>query len=75
MAIGELVLVSSPTSGRAHGGWLAVVLMPADSVNGQSSVTMQLWLEPDLITTDLTRSSDLYACQRFVIRLAARSVP
>jgi hypothetical protein len=52
-----------------------VVLMPADSVNGQSSVTMQLWLEPDLITTDLTRSSDLYACQRFVIRLAARSVP
>lgn len=34
-----------------------MVLMPADSANGQSSVTMQLWLEPELITTDLTGRS------------------
>jgi len=35
-------------------GWLAVVLMPAGSANGQSRVTMQLWLEANMITTDLT---------------------
>jgi hypothetical protein len=34
-----------------------VLLMPADGANGRSSVTMQLWLEPDLITTDLTGRS------------------
>jgi len=39
------------------GGWLVMVLMPAGSANGHSSVTMQLWLEPDLITTDLTIGS------------------
>jgi hypothetical protein len=33
---------------------LAVVLVPASSANGKSKVTMQLWLEPDLITTDMT---------------------
>jgi|SRR5271166_458251 len=38
----------------SDGGWLAVVLMPAGSANGQSRVTMQLWLEPDMISTDLT---------------------
>ncbi|MCV6969308.1 hypothetical protein [Mycobacterium bohemicum] len=38
----------------SDGGWLAVVLMPAGSANGQSRVTMQLWLEPEMITTDLT---------------------
>lgn len=38
----------------SDGGWLAIVLMPASSANGQSSITMQLWLEPDMITTDLT---------------------
>ena len=38
----------------SDGGWLAVVLMPAGNANGQSRVTMQLWLEPDMITTDLT---------------------
>ena len=38
----------------SDGGWLAVVLMPAGSANGQSRVTMQLWLGPDMITTDLT---------------------
>ena len=38
----------------SDGGWLAAVLMPAGSANGQSRVTMQLWLEPDKITTDLT---------------------
>ena len=37
----------------SDGGWLAVVLMPAGSANGQSRVTMQLWLEPKLITTEL----------------------
>lgn len=37
----------------SDGGWLAVVLMPAGSANGKSNVTMQLWLEPDMITTDL----------------------
>jgi hypothetical protein len=37
----------------ADGGWLAVVLMPARSANGKSKVTMQLWLEPDMIHTDL----------------------
>jgi hypothetical protein len=39
---------------RADGGWLAIAHMPAGSANRQSSVTMQLWLESDAITTDLT---------------------
>jgi hypothetical protein len=38
----------------SDGGLLAVVLVPASSANGKSKVTMQLWLEPDLITTDMT---------------------
>jgi hypothetical protein len=38
----------------SDGGWLAIVLTPAGSANEKSSVTMQLWLEPDMITTDLT---------------------
>jgi hypothetical protein len=38
----------------ASGDWLAGVLMPAGSANGQSSITLQLWLEPDVISTDLT---------------------
>lgn len=37
----------------SDGGWLAVVLMPAGSANGKSHVTMQLWLEPDMITIDV----------------------
>jgi hypothetical protein len=41
----------------SDGGWLAVVLMPAGSANCQSRVTMQLWLEPEIITTDLTIGS------------------
>jgi hypothetical protein len=36
----------------SDGGWLAVVLMPAGSANGKSKITMQLWLEADMITTD-----------------------
>ena len=44
----------SPGSADPDGGWLAVVLVPASSANGKSKVTMQLWLEPDLITTDMT---------------------
>jgi hypothetical protein len=39
---------------RADGGWLAIVVMPASSANGRSTLTMQLWLSPDGLTTDLT---------------------
>lgn len=28
--------------------------MPAGRANGKSRVTMQLWLDPDLISTDMT---------------------
>jgi hypothetical protein len=38
----------------SDGGWLAVVLMPAGSANGKSKITMQLWLEADMITTDMS---------------------
>lgn len=38
---------------RSTGEWLAVVVMEAGSANGQSRVTMQLWLVPSAITTDL----------------------
>jgi hypothetical protein len=37
----------------SDGGWLAVVVMPAGSANGKSTVTMQLWLEPEMISIDL----------------------
>lgn len=37
----------------SDGGWLAVVLMPAVSGNGKSHVTMQLWLESDVIDIDV----------------------
>ena len=36
---------------RADGGWLALVLVPAASSNGTAHVTLQLWVEPDVITT------------------------
>jgi hypothetical protein len=39
---------------RSDGGWLAAVLMPAASSNGKSRVTIPLWLDPRLITTDLS---------------------
>lgn len=39
---------------RSDGGWLAVVECTATSPNGQTAVTMQLRLEPEVITTDLT---------------------
>jgi hypothetical protein len=39
---------------RADGGWLAVVVMPASSANGRSTLNMQLWLPPDGLTADLT---------------------
>lgn len=32
----------------------AVVEVAAGSSNGRSRVTMQLWLDPELITTDVT---------------------
>jgi hypothetical protein len=38
---------------RSDVGWLAIVLVDAGSANGLSRVTMQLWLEPEAITTDL----------------------
>lgn len=34
---------------RATGGWLAVCEVPAGSSNGQSHLTMQLWLPPDVV--------------------------
>ena len=37
---------------RADGGWLAVVLLAAASANDASHVTLQLWVEPDVIRTD-----------------------
>jgi hypothetical protein len=37
---------------RSNGGWLAVVLVPAASGNGRSSLTIPLWLDPSLVTTD-----------------------
>lgn len=39
-------------TGPTADGSLAVVLMPDHSANGKSTVTMQLWLEPDMITKD-----------------------
>ena len=36
---------------RADGGWLALVLLPAASTNEAAHVTLQLWVEPDAITT------------------------
>jgi hypothetical protein len=38
----------------SNGGWLAVVLVPASSANRRCRVTLQLWLEPDAFTTDLS---------------------
>jgi hypothetical protein len=49
----------------SDGGWLAVVLMPASSANGQSHVTMRLWLEPEIITTDLTVGSWVQPTAKF----------
>lgn len=42
------------TPGRvaaADGGWLALVLLPAASTNETARMTLQLWVEPDAITT------------------------
>jgi hypothetical protein len=36
---------------RADGGWLALVLLPAASTNETARMTLQLWVEPDAITT------------------------
>lgn len=38
---------------RSDGGWLAVLQCTATSPNGSTHLTMNLWLEPDAITTDL----------------------
>jgi hypothetical protein len=37
---------------RSNGGWLAVVLVPAASGNGRSSLTIPLWLDPSMVSTD-----------------------
>lgn len=37
---------------RSDGGWAAAVQMSAGSANGQSRITMQLWLPPEALTTD-----------------------
>jgi hypothetical protein len=37
---------------RSNGGWLAVVLVPAASGNGRSSLTIPLWLDPSMESTD-----------------------
>lgn len=34
------------------GAWMAVVLMPVTSVHRDSRLTMQLWLEADMLITD-----------------------
>jgi hypothetical protein len=34
------------------GAWLAVVLIPVTSANAQSRLTMQLWLETDMLIAD-----------------------
>jgi hypothetical protein len=36
---------------RSDGGWLALVLLPAASTNETARMTLQLWVEPDAITT------------------------
>ena len=42
---------------RADGGWLALVLVAATSANATAHVTLQLWVEPDAITTTTPHSS------------------
>jgi hypothetical protein len=39
---------------RFDGGFFAVVEVAAGSANGRSQLTMQLWCEPTMITTDVT---------------------
>jgi hypothetical protein len=36
-----------------RGGFFAVVEVDAGSANGRSRLTMQLWCEPTMITTDV----------------------
>ncbi|MDO2394798.1 hypothetical protein QRB38_13355 [Mycobacterium avium subsp. hominissuis] len=36
---------------RADGGWLAWVCVPASSTNGVAQLPLQLWVEPEAITT------------------------
>lgn len=38
---------------RFDGGFFAVVEVAAGSANGRSRLTMQLWCEPSMITTDV----------------------
>ncbi len=39
---------------RFDGGFFAVVDVVAGSANGRSQLTMRLWCEPTMITTDVT---------------------
>lgn len=40
---------------REDSTWLAAVTIEATSTNGLSQITLQLWLLPDDISTDMTR--------------------
>jgi hypothetical protein len=35
-------------------GWLAAILLPAASANRHCRITLQLWLEPEAFTTDMS---------------------
>lgn len=37
---------------RSNGGWLAVVIVPAASGNGRSRLSIPLWLDPSLVSTE-----------------------
>ncbi len=37
---------------RSDGAWLALVMVPATSGNGRSSLVMPLWLSPLAVSTD-----------------------
>ncbi|MBY0286769.1 MAG: hypothetical protein K2X52_06435 [Mycobacteriaceae bacterium] len=38
---------------RSDGGWAACLQMPAGSANGRSRLTMQLWLPPEALSTEV----------------------
>ena len=39
---------------RADGGWLAIVLVPASSSNGQLRIILPICVDPSQLSTDLT---------------------
>jgi hypothetical protein len=50
-AVGAVDARSAGGVATADGGWLALVLVAAASTNEAAHVTLQLWVEPDAITT------------------------